>query len=689
MLKIRMALAAIVLTLFSNAYAQQTIGGPLTLGCEHLFFIQQRYIIDHVNFKDFGSNLEARVVDQFIKQLDSSKMYLLDKDVRQIKKNMKGIFGKVKARQCSSIISSYKLFSKRVAERVKFVKSALSKDFKLNKNTQLVLDSKSRKYAKTVNKQNAFHRKYLDFQIGTHVANDTKVSEAREKVVSSYERISRRIKARKDDDLFALYLEAFARGLDPHSSFFSADQLEDFKIQMSLSLEGIGATLSSKDGFTVVEQLIAGGAAARNGKLKPKDKIIAVAQAKDKDKFSKSVNVIEMDLRDVVQKIRGPKGTKVKLSLLRKEGKENKRIEVVLVRDKIKLEDEAVSINYIDRTINGEKKKVALVNLPSFYADSSKPNGRSAATDLKKALRKVKKKKADAIVLDLSTNGGGSLDDAVKIAGLFFKTGNVVKQSQKDSSKGEVPLADKDPAVDWEGPLVVLQSRISASASEIVAGTLKDYKRAVIVGGDHTFGKGTVQSVRYLPRGLGAWKTTVGMFFTAGGASTQHRGVDADIVFPSAFSTDEIGEKNLDYSLPPKKLKSFLSKDAYVKGGPGAWKIVDQKTVNFLNKNAMSRVKKNKDFTDIAKELKKAEKRGKVVKVTELFEQEKDEKKDGKKKKDEDESAVLTKAEKTKKYLERADVQEAINIALDLEQFQSRPQITIGRKDEVSKKAPN
>ena len=183
---------------------------------------------------------------------------------------------------------------------------------------------------------------------------------------------------------------------------------------------------------------------------------------------------------------------------------------------------------------------------------------------------------ADAMVLDLSQQRWcGSLEDAVKIAGLFFATGNVVKQSSRDDARGEITLKDTDPTVvDWPGPLVLLTSRISASASEIVAGTLKDYKRAVIVGSEHTFGKGSVQTVQDIPPQsgeLGAVKVTVGMFFTPGGFSTQHRGVEADVRIPSPYDIEDIGEKYLDYSLPPKQLPPFLSQDAYVKDGPGAW----------------------------------------------------------------------------------------------------------------------
>jgi carboxyl-terminal processing protease len=310
---------------------------------------------------------------------------------------------------------------------------------------------------------------------------------------------------------------------------------------------------------------------------------------------------------------------------------------------------------------------------------------------MKKILADATKNKADAIVLDLSSNGGGSLRDAVDIAGLFFGTGNVVKQSQRVTTEGEQvtyeTLKDTDSTVDWPGPLVVLTSRVSASASEIVSGTLQDYKRAIVVGGDHTFGKGSVQSVEYLPQGLGAIKTTVGMFFTAGGASTQHRGVPGDIVFPSTFSTDEIGEKTLDYSLPPKKIKEFLSPSAYVTAGKGAWVQVDKPLIKRLKDKSMVRIAASKDFKKIKDEIEKIHKRGKLIVVGDLIKDKTKDKKDPSKDKghepgepDDDDNSNLTREERKKKYFERADIVEALNIAADLAIELKAPTMKLGAK---------
>ena len=733
------ATAFVFSTLFVGAAQAQGFSRPLAdlnVRCEHLFFIEQRFIAEHIVHQKFTPELEKQVIDQVIKRLDPSKIYLMASDIPKIKKSLHGVFKKTKVRNCDPIFAAYKTLETRVKERSEFATKFLKTGFKFDKETEFVFDPDVREFAKNNKELNDFHGKYLQFQIANYLIADDytvelkkleeakelekkgkkaeakKIREKAEKAIEKkiadakdladrrYQRNLRRVEEKQKHEILAEYLDSFARGLDPHSSFYSRDALEDFRISMSLELQGIGATLSSRDGFTIIEQLIPGGAAFRSGKLKPKDKIIAVDESND----GKMVSVIEMDLRDVVKKIRGPKGTKVKLSILRKQAEGNERFSIVLVRDKIKLEDEAARIHYVEREVGGEKKLFGLIDLPSFYSDGSR-GGRSAAADMKKLVDEARKKKVEGLVLDLSTNGGGALDDAVNIAGLFIRRGNVVKQSNKDRSR-PVPLADLDTTVDWSGPLTILISRVSASASEIVAGTLKDYKRAVIVGGDHTFGKGTVQSVTNLPRGLGGLKTTVGMFFTAGGKSTQHIGVDSDVVFPSLYSTDEVGEKTLDYSLPPKTIKSFLSKQAYVKDGPDKWEPVNSTLIKKLNERSQARIKTNEDFKKIIKDKKKIADRGKTIRVAELF----DNKDEGSEDKDDEGGidynsvkdsevpkgmskdeyiAKLRKEKQVEDYLDRADIQEAINIVADQVAIQKGLDLKLGATNAVKDQIKN
>jgi carboxyl-terminal processing protease len=633
-----------------------------SLECRYLTMIEDGFLRYHVKYTKRDKELETQVIDQHLKKLDPSKIYFTQEDSEKVKELMKGLFEKTKKNDCEFLVEAQNMLVKRIQERADFAKKFLGKDYKFDDKTEFIFDPDQKKFPKNADEANDFLKKYIHFQISNYMATDMKLDEAKDRVKKNYDLAIKRLNETSVDDLYSGYLDSFARSLDPHSSFFSKDVLSDFQIQMSLSLEGIGATLSSENGFTVVEQLVPGGAAAKSGLVEPQDKIIAVGQEK-----GDMENVIDMDLKDVVKKIRGPKGTKVRLTVLRKAGDGKKRTDITLTRDKVSLEDEAAQIHYIDKEVNGIKKKLGIVNLPSFYADS-KSGGKSAATDLKKLLKQARENKVDGIVLDLSNNGGGSLDDAVRIAGLFFKTGNVVKQSSKTEGREQI-LEDEDAMVDWSGPLVVLTSRISASASEIVSGTLQDYKRAIVVGGDHTFGKGSVQSVLPIPGDLGAIKVTVGMFFIPGGNSTQHRGVDADIVLPGPYSTDDIGEKSLDYSLPPKKIEPFTSKEAYVTEGSDAWKEVKADWIKTLKEKSQTRVDKNTEFKKIIEDLKKSKDKGKVIKVADILKDKDKNEKEKKKKK-------FSKDEKAKEYLKRQDIQEASQVLLDLIQIQTDKLLT-------------
>lgn len=652
---------SIILTLLGGAIfatAQLKSEKP-GLECRFIPTIENGFLSYHIKHSSRDAELEKRVIEQYLKRQDPSKIYFTEADAQKVRGLMSKVFEKTAKKDCAFLTEIQQMVLDKVKARADFAKQFLGKDYKFDSKTEFVFDPDKKPFAKTEDELNDFLRKYIHFQISNYLATDMKLEEAKEKVVKNYERAVKRTMDTSMDDLYSAYLDTYARALDPHSSFFSRDVLEDFNIQMSLSLEGIGATLSSEDGFTKVEALVPGGAAARSGLIEPQDKIIAVGQD-----GQPAENVIDMDLKDVVKKIRGKKGTKVHLTLLRSQAGQKKRFNVSLVRDKVNLEDEAASIIYMDKEIGGKKQKVGVINFPSFYSDSRR-GGRSSASDVKKLIKEAREKKVAGLVLDLSNNGGGSLEDAVRVAGLFLKTGNVVKQSSKGEGREDQILSDTDPAVDWPGPLVVLTSRISASASEIVAGTLQDYKRAVIVGGDHTFGKGSVQSVLPMPSSLGAIKVTVGMFFVPGGNSTQHRGVDADITFPGPYATDDVGEKSLDYSLPPKKIDAFLSKEAYVEKGPESWTPLRSEWIKSLKDKSVARVEKNEDFKKILEDLKKAKERGKLIRVSEVL----DDSKDKEKKEQKEKTKALRygkKAERDKEYLKRPEVVEAANILVDL-----------------------
>jgi carboxyl-terminal processing protease len=662
--------ALMIFVLPITGHAQIFTTGPKPeLSCKNVKDLQQAYMLSHILYNDLNEELENRTIDRYIKTLDSTKILFTKADVETLKKTMKGLFADLGKKDCKKIDAAQKLYVKRLEERADFAKKILVPSFKLNKQTRLILDPEKREFANNEKELRDLQTKFLHFQVSNYLLSDEKLPSALKKIKKTYDRIVKKVtKETKEDEILTSYLNAFGRALDAHTSYFSADMLEDFEISMKLSLQGIGATLTQDDGFTTVEALVKGGAAERSGLIEEKDKITAVGQFDRHDKPLAMVDVVEMDLRDVVKQIRGAKGTKVRLKLMRKKGGKTVNEIVTLTRAEVKLEDEAASISYLEKKNNGVTRKIGVINLPSFYADSH-AGGRSCASDVAALLADANKQKADAIVLDVSTNGGGSLSDAVDLAGLFFKTGNVVKQSapSRNPNMKAVALKDTDSRVQWNGPLVILTSRLSASASEILAGTLKDYNRALIVGSDHTFGKGTVQQVLPVPP-LGALKVTIGMFFTPSGYSTQHRGVTSNVVFPSEddANDDEIGEKMLPNSLPPKKIDSFVSNTAFVTDGPDKWEKVDSKLIEIVKKRSEERVANDKEFTEIKAKIAKRMKESKEIVLEDSFKDLKERKEENDKKK------KFTDAEKKAEYLKRPDINEAVNVAVDMIDFRNK-----------------
>jgi carboxyl-terminal processing protease len=371
-----------------------------------------------------------------------------------------------------------------------------------------------------------------------------------------------------------------------------------------------------------------------------------------------------MDLRDVVKLIRGKKGTKVRLTVLR-QAEETKTFEVTIAREKINIEEQAAKITFENRTVGDKKIKLGFLELPSFYG-GGKRGTRSSYADVKKLLQSAKKEKVDGIVLNLSNNGGGLLDEAVNISGLFINKGGVVATKSTSSDKSEV-LKDEESGVEYGGPLVVLTSRVSASASEILAGALKDYSRALVVGGDHTFGKGSVQAVIGLPLELGGIKVTTGMFFLPKGKSTQQLGVQSDIVMPSYFNNGDIGEKTLDYSLGPQSISSFLSPEAHLAKASEDWKEIKSNQIKELAQKSQDRVSKSKKFTELKKKIEESKKNEGIIRLADIRKKAKTEKAEEKKKT----SQKKKKGEKSESPEEENESplkEEALNILTDLVQ---------------------
>ena len=461
----------------------------------------------------------------------------------------------------------YDILVARARENEAIVKNILGPDYRLDDTVEMNTDIKKRPYVKTEAEKHELLRKVVQFQIENALLTGVDLAEAKKEQIHRYELQTKRIVERNPEKLIKNIAESFALSLDPHTSYLSPEELEDIRIQMQLSLEGIGAVLRSDNGFTVIEELIPGGSAERSGLLNPNDKIIAVAQ-----EGGKRIDIIDMDLRDVVSLIRGKKGTKVTLTILR-QAERTQRFNVTIVRDKIDIKDQEAKISYEIRKAGNRQYRFGVIDLPSFYGGEK--GGKSSYEDMKRLLAIAKQQHVDGIVLDLSRNGGGLLTDAVRIAGLFIGKGGIVatrdslgqvtilandsalSRTEKDQIK-VINFPAEAPRTVYTGPLVVLTSRLSASASEIVAGALKDYHRAVIVGNDHTFGKGSVQVLAPLPSDLGGMKITTALYFLPSGKSTQKIGVEADVQLPIWFILEDIGETTLDYPLPAQAITPFL-----------------------------------------------------------------------------------------------------------------------------------
>ncbi|MEI6972055.1 MAG: carboxy terminal-processing peptidase, partial [bacterium] len=482
------------------------------------------------------------------------------------------------------------LLRKRLAERCDFVDAFLKGGVDVNTTEQLTRDRRNAPWPVDGNEHNELWRRIVKDQYIRHIlesefkrardeerrlksgtdakesgtgsektgnpdrekpGKEVKAPTPEELISKRYRQLLSILGDMDDDTIFQQYMSAVARAFDPHSDYMSASTSEDFDISMRLSLVGIGALLTSEDGAAKIVRIIPGGAAARDGRLKPGDKIIAVGQGD-----AEPVDVVHWPLSKTVRLIRGEKGTSVVLIIIPASDTAGSATErITLQRDDVKLEDsEAKGTNRLVKTASGQVRKLGVVSLPSFYSDMKGRNGgeefKSSSRDVGTILRGMVEGKVQGVLLDLRNNGGGSLPEAVDMTGLFIRTGPVVQV--KDRRMVAV-LQDEDDEVVYDGPLVVLVDRMSASASEILAAALQDYGRAVIVGDSRTHGKGTVQSVvplRLSRPELGTLKVTTATFYRFTGKSTQREGVAADIVVSSPLEVLDIGEESLEYSLP-------------------------------------------------------------------------------------------------------------------------------------------
>lgn len=515
--------------------------------------------------------LGERVFDLYLKALDPSKQFLLASDVALLKQYEPVIDDELKYGQSTLLNVSSKIMQQRIQELQNVYQEMLANPCLFDQDVSIQTDAKKRGYPADKAAWKAQWRLYLQHQVLTSylLAIDNLPStasvradaarrtvdleiekEAREKVKKTFgAMLDRKLKETRDEK-FNAFLDVVANAFDPHTSYLAPQAKEDFDIGITGTLEGIGALLKEEDGLVKVTRIVPGSAAARQKQLQAEDTIIKVGQG-DQD----PVDIVGYRVQDAVRLIRGKKGTEVRLTVRRPEGQ---IVVIPIIRDVVVIE-ESYSKSAIIQT---EKQTYGYIYLPSFYRDFSNPKARNASTDLRAEINRLKQKNVSGIILDLRNNGGGALDDAVNISGLFIDYGPVVQV--KDRFEKSLVRYDNDPTIQYQGPLVVLVNAYSASASEILAAALQDYGRAVIVGsGSHTYGKGTVQAVFNLDSSLiggGEWekmrsemgslKLTNQKYFRITGGATQFKGVVPDIVLPDLTDYLEIGEQYLPYVLP-------------------------------------------------------------------------------------------------------------------------------------------
>ena len=577
--------------------------------CNQIPDLTRVFLSNHLTQKQLTDTMKKNSVTQFIKMIDPSRTILQTGDVETLQSSLVKVFDAMNEGNCSTALNDvYKLLVDRSKENEAFVKSLMTPKYKIDESVQISLDPEKRGYPKTKADREKLLTALIHFQMSNYMLAKPNMEESKKMLTHRYELITKRVTERGSDELYSLFMEAVSRSFDPHTAYMPKDESDDFQIQMNLSLEGIGVSLSSQDGYVTIEEIIPGGSADRSKQVKPQDKITAVAQ-----EVGSPVSVIDMDIRDVVKLIRGKKGTKVKLTILRQADK-TQSFNLTLTREKIDIKEQAAKMSIEERKVGDKKLKIAIIDLPAFYGGDR--GGRSCFKDMQELVKKATAAKVDGMILDLSRNGGGLLNDAVKIAGLFIKKGPVV--ATQDSRGNKEVLSDDEDSVAYTGPLLLLTSRLSASASEILAGALKDYNRALIVGADHTFGKGSVQVFSGLPLDLGSMKVTTGMYYLPKGQSTQHQGVLSDITLPSLFSDDSIGEKTLEYSLPPTSIAAFDGKETNGSDPVQHWNPVDSALVTKLRESSKKRVAQDSKFQDLIKEIQDMEKNKGMVKLADL-----------------------------------------------------------------------
>lgn len=510
----------------------------------------------HYRNAEVNDSLSSMVFDAYIETMDNNKMYFFKKDVDEFEKYRYTFDNFIETGELDEPFEIFNIFKKRLGERIIVIDSILNAGFDYTIDEYYVPDRSEEDFPETYAEMNELWRMRLKNEALRLKMAGKEDDEIPETLLKRYQNIHRYILQYDEEDAFQLYMNAFAGTFDPHTEYFSPITSDNFNIRMSLSLEGIGAQLSARDEYTTVVRIIAGGPADKDGRLDEDDKIVGVGQGED----GEIIDVIGWRIDDVVQLIRGEKGTKVRLQVLKGDkGIDAHPEEIVITRDKIKLEEQSAHKKIIELENGDETYQLGVINIPAFYIDfedkrNGNPEYKSTTRDVAKLVDELKEAGVDGIIIDLRNNGGGSLEEAISLTGLFIEDGPVVQVRQ---SNGEIDIEDDpDPRIQYDGPLAVLVNRYSASASEIFSGAIQDYERGIVIG-EQTYGKGTVQNLvdlsRYVsanPDNIGRLKLTIAKFYRVTGGSTQHRGVVPDIIYPTDLPPEEYGESSWETALP-------------------------------------------------------------------------------------------------------------------------------------------
>ncbi len=515
----------------------------------------------HYQKPQINDAFSSKAFDNYIKHVDPSRVYFLKKDIESFEKFRYQIDESIFSGDLTLAFDVFNRYQQQLEDRTNFALNLLndSNNFDFAANDSFPVDRENEPYANTLEELNQLWKLKLKYECLSLKASGKDFKTYSETIRKRYTNLIKLASKTKSEDVFQLYMNSLAELADPHTNYYSPRASADFNTQMSLSLEGIGATLQTENEHTKIVQVVKGGPADKSKKIFAGDKIISVAQGD-----SELVNVIDWRLDDVVALIRGKKGTTVRLEIIPATDPKTTKI-IAIKRDKIVLEDQSAKSSVKEVTRDGKKYKYGVISIPAFYIDFAAASRgdkdyKSTTRDVKKLISELKKEKIEGLIIDVRNNGGGSLKEAVELSGLFIKTGAVVQV--KDANGSVKSETDYDAEIFYEGPLAVLVNRFSASASEIFAAAMQDYSRGVVIG-EKTFGKGTVQQmvglnefIKIDNKSLGDVKLTMAKFYRINGSTTQHKGVIPDVEFPGVFDGDEFGEDASPYALPWDLIKA-------------------------------------------------------------------------------------------------------------------------------------